>query len=336
MSRWTPSFSKKLFPAVLVLSIFGLQSAFAQDALPSWNDTATKARIMAFVEDVTDPSSENFVPAAARIATFDNDGTLWSEQPFYFQALFALDRVKAMAGDHPEWKTTQPFQAVIEDDTEALKASGQKGMLAIMAAAHTNMTEAEFAQSVADWNATARHPKSDRPYSEMIYQPMLEVLDYLRTNGFKTYIVSGGGVQFMRAMDLQPYGIPPEQIIGSSIVTELEMRDGEPVIVRKPKIFFVDDKEGKPIAIKRIIGRRPIAAFGNSDGDLQMLQWTDAGDGDTLKVFVHHTDADREWAYDRDSHIGQFDKGLDIANDLGWTVVDMKSDWSVIYPYNTQ
>ena len=336
MSRWAPSFSIKFIPAVLVLSVFGLQSASAQDPLPSWNDAASKTRILAFVGDVTDPSSANFVPAAARIATFDNDGTLWSEQPFYFQALFALDRVKAMAGDHPEWKTTQPFQAVIEDDTEALKAAGTEGLLAIMAAAHTNMTEAEFAQSVVEWNSTARHPKSDRPYSEMIYQPMLEVLDYLRANGFKTYIVSGGGVQFMRAMDLQPYGIPPEQIIGSSIVTELEMRGGVPVIVRKPEVFFIDDKEGKPLAIKRIIGRRPIAAFGNSDGDLQMLQWTDAGEGDTLKVFVHHTDADREWAYDRDSHIGQFDKGLDIANELGWTVVDMKTDWSVIYPFNMQ
>ena len=326
--------SVRLLFTAIFLSALGLHGAYAQDPLPSWNDAASKTRIMTFVSDVTNPSSENFVPVAERIATFDNDGTLWSEQPFYFQALFALDRIKALADDHPEWKTTQPFQAVIEGDTDALKASGTEGMLAIMTAAHAGMTEAEFAESVVEWDNTARHPKSDRRYSEMIYQPMLEVLDYLRANGFKTYIVSGGGVQFMRAMDLKPYGIPLEQIIGSSIVTELEMRDGVPVIVRKPKIFFIDDKEGKPVAIKRIIGRRPIAAFGNSDGDLQMLQWTDAGEGDTLKVFVHHTDADREWAYDRDSHIGQFDKGLDIANDLGWTVVDMKSDWSVIYPFN--
>lgn len=336
MSRWTPSFSKQLFPAILALSIFSLQNASAQDALPSWNDTATKARIIAFVEDVTNTSSENFVPVEARIATFDNDGTLWSEQPVYFQIAFSLDRVKAMAADHPEWATEQPYQAIIEDDLEALKASGKEGLLKIMVAAHAGMTEAEFRQNVEDWAMTATHPKTGRLYNEMIYQPMLELLDYLRTNDFKTYIVSGGGVQYMRAMGLDAYGIPAEQIIGSSITTKLETRDGKPVLVRQPELFFNDDKEGKPMSISRIIGRRPIAAFGNSDGDLQMLQWTDAGEGNTLKVYIHHTDADREWAYDRGSHIGGFDKGLDIATELDWTLVDMKNDWAVIYPFDVK
>lgn len=323
----------KFSVAALVLAA-GTQTAFAQDPLASWNDSASKTNIISFVEDVTDESSANFVPAEARIATFDNDGTLWSEQPLYFQLAFALDRIKEMAPDHPEWADMQPFKGILEGDMEAIKESGHEGLLKVIAASHSGMTEAEFKKNVEDWNATAVHPKTEQPYNQMIYQPMLEVLDYLRANDFKTYIVSGGGVQFMRAMNLSDYGIPPEQIIGSSITTELEVRDGVPVLVRQPDMFFVDDKEGKPMAISRIIGRRPIAAFGNSDGDLQMLQWTDAGPGETLQVYIHHTDADREWAYDRESSIGKFDEGLDIATDLDWTIVDMKSDWSVIYPFD--
>jgi phosphoserine phosphatase len=331
-----PMSALRLSITAALLSVLALQSALAQDPLPSWNDTATKSRIISFVEDVTNTTSENFVPAEARIATFDNDGTLWSEQPIYFQIAFSLDHIKAMASDHPVWATTQPFKAVIEDDMKALKASGKEDLLKIMGVAHTGMTEAEFQKDAAEWAATAQYPKTGHRYNEMIYKPMLEILEYLRANGFKTYIVSGGGVQFMRAVGLDAYGIPPEQIIGSSIATKLEIRDGKPVLVRQPDLFFNDDKQGKPMSISRIIGRRPIAAFGNSDGDLQMLQWADAGEGDTLKVFVHHTDAVREWAYDRDSHIGQFDKGLDIASDLGWTIVDMKNDWAVIYPFDAR
>lgn len=319
-----------------LLAFSSATTAFAHDPLPSWRDTASKARITAFIDDVTNTASNNYVEPKARIATFDNDGTLWSEQPVYFQLLFSLDQIKAMAADHPEWKTTQPFQAVLENDLEALKASGQKGLMEILAVTHSGMTEAKFRATVQNWAAMATHPKTGRPYTEMIFQPMLEVLDYFRANGFKTYIVSGGGVQFMRAMGLSAYGIPPEQYIGSSIVSDFEIRDGVPVIVRKPDVFFNNDKAGKPVAIQRVIGRRPIAAFGNSDGDLQMLQWTDAGHGNTLKVIVHHTDEAREWAYDRGSHIGGLDKALDIAGSLGWTLVDMKEDWSVIYPFETK
>lgn len=325
--------SSRFFLAAIALAVL-TQAAFAQDQLPSWNDTESKQRIISFVEDVTNDASVNYVPPEERIATFDNDGTLWSEQPIYFQVAFSLDRIKELAPDHPEWANTQPFKGIIEGDLEAVAATGEEGLLKVIAASHAGITETEFQTIVEEWAATATHPRTGKPYGDMVYQPMLEVLQYMRDNGFKTYIVSGGGVQFMRAMQLTAYGIPPEQIIGSSIVTELEMRDGLPVLVRQPKLFFIDDKEGKPIAISRIIGRRPIAAFGNSDGDLNMLQWTDAGEGRTLKVFIHHTDAEREWAYDRDSHIGRFDKGWDVANDLDWTIVDMKNDWAVIYPFD--
>ena len=304
------------------------------DPLPSWNEGTAKQSIVDFVARVTDPVSPAFVPEAERIATFDNDGTLWSEQPAYFQLLFAIDRVKALAPEHPEWKTKQPFKAVLDGDMEALAAGGEHGLLELVMATHGGMTTVEFEAIVRNWLATARHPTTDRPYTEMVYQPMLELLDYLRANGFKTFIVSGGGIEFMRPWTDEVYGIPPEQVVGSSIKTAFEMRDDGPVLVRLPELAFIDDKEGKPVGINSHIGRRPIAAFGNSDGDLQMLQWTAAGDGASFCLYVHHTDAEREWAYDRESHIGRLDKGLDEAGARGWTVVDMKNDWKVVFPWN--
>ena len=300
--------------------------------LPSWNDGPAKSAITDFVQRVTTEGSADFVPPAERIAVFDNDGTLWSEQPAYFQLLFAIDRVKQLAPHHPEWRTTQPFKAVLDGDMHALAESGEKGLLELVMTTHAGMTTDEFADVVRDWITTSRHPTTGRPYTEMVYQPMLELLDYLRANGFKTYIVSGGGIEMMRVFAEDVYGIPPEQVIGSSIKTEFEMRSTGPVINRLPEIDFIDDKAGKPVAINKFIGRRPIAAFGNSDGDLQMLQWTAAGDGLRFCLYVHHTDAKREWAYDRESHIGKLDKGLDEAHEEGWTVADMKRDWGVIYP----
>jgi len=304
------------------------------DPLPSWNEGTAKQSIVDFVARVSDPASPDFVPEAERVATFDNDGTLWSEQPAYFQLLFAIDRVKALAPEHPEWKTKQPFKAVLDGDMEALAAAGEHGLIEIVAATHAGMTTAEFEAVASDWIAIAKHPTTGRPYTEMVYQPMLELLDYLRANGFKTFIVSGGGIEFMRPWTEEVYGIPPEQVVGSSIKTKFEMHDGQPVLMRLPEIDFIDDKDGKPVGINSHIGRRPIAAFGNSDGDLQMLQWTAAGDGRSFCLYVHHTDAEREWAYDRDSHIGRLDKGLDEAAARGWTVVDMKNDWKVVYPWN--
>ena len=256
-----------------------------------------------------------------------------SEQPIYFQLQFAIDRVKQLAPEHPQWKSEQPFQAVLEGDKGTLAKSGMEGLAKLVMVTHAGMTTDEFAQTVRDWLKTARHPRFQRQYSELVYQPMLELLAYLRENGFKTYITSGGGVDFMRVFAEEVYGIPPEQVIGSSIKTKFELREGRPVIVRLAEIDFIDDKEGKPVAINKFIGRRPIAAFGNSDGDLQMLQWTAAGDGPSFCLLVHHTDADREWAYDRDSHIGKLDHGWDEAKKQGWTVVDMESDWKVIYPF---
>ncbi|HSL19799.1 MAG TPA: HAD family hydrolase [Methylomirabilota bacterium] len=304
----------------------------ALDPLPSWNDSASRTAIVDFVGRVTDPGSADFVLEPERVAVFDNDGTLWAEQPAYFQLFFAMDRVKALASEHPEWAKRQPFQAVLEGDMEALAAAGHHGLLEIVMATHAGMTTNEFETVVGDWLATAVHPTTGRPYTEMVYQPMLELLDYLRANGFTTYIVSGGGIEFMRPWTERVYGIPPEQVVGSSIVTAYEVRDGEPVLVRQQEIDFIDDKEGKPVGINSHIGRRPIAAFGNSDGDFQMLEWTTAGDRARLGVLIHHTDAEREWAYDRDSHIGRLDRGLDEAADRGWVVVDMKQDWSTVYP----
>ena len=304
----------------------------SNDPLPSWNEGTTKQSIINFVNEVTNESSANFVKPENRIATFDNDGTLWAEQPMYFQVQFALDRIKQMAASHPEWVNTQPFKAVLENDMKTIMDSGTKGLMEIGMASHTGMTTTEFEKIVKEWINTARHPKTNKLYKEMVYQPMLELLDYLRANGFKTYIVSGGGVEFMRPWTEEVYGIPSEQVIGSSIKTKFEIIDGKPVLVRLPELDFLDDKEGKPVAINKFIGKRPIAAFGNSDGDLQMLQWTAAGDGKRFMLFVHHTDAEREWAYDRESHIGNFNKGLDEAIAKGWTVVDMKNDWKKIYP----
>ena len=281
---------------------------------------------------VTKKDSPDFVPPNERIATFDNDGTLWAEQPMYFQLLFALDRVKALAPQHPEWKEKEPFASLLKGDVKGALAGGEDAMLDIVMTTHAGMTSEEFEKLVKDWIAIAKHPKTARPYTQMVYQPMLEVLDYLRGQGFKTFIVSGGGIEFMRPWVEKVYGIPPEQVVGSSIKTRFEIRNGNPILVRLSELNFIDDKEGKPIGINSRIGRRPIAAFGNSDGDLQMLQWTTAGKGARFALFVHHTDAEREWAYDRNSSIGRLDKGLDEAQANGWTVVDMKKDWKVIYP----
>ena len=308
-------------------------NARAADGLPSWNDGAAKSAIVDFVQRVTKEGGPDFVAPAERIAVFDNDGTLWAEQPVYFQVAFALDQVKALAPKHPEWKTTQPFKAVLDGDMKTLAASGTKGILQIVAVSHAGMTTDEFAKSVADWIATARHPKLQRPYTELVYQPMLELLDYLRANGFKTFIVSGGGVEFMRVFAERVYGIPPEQVIGSSGMVKLETgADGKPVLVKQAKVEFIDDGPGKPVGINRFIGRRPILAFGNSDGDQQMLEWTAAGSGPRFMGIVHHTDAGREWAYDRASSVGKLDKALDEASQRGWTVVSMKDDWKTIFP----
>jgi phosphoglycolate phosphatase-like HAD superfamily hydrolase len=312
----------------------GRQPAATTDPLPSWNEGQAKNVILDFVGRVTDPAGPDFVPEPERIATFDNDGTLWAEKPVYFQLLFAIDRVKALAPEHPEWSTQQPFKAVLEDDKEALAAAGVHGLIELVMAAHAGMTTEEFERIATEWLATARHPTTGQPFTEMVYQPMLELLDYLRANGFKTYIVSGGGIEFMRPWTEAVYGIPPEQVVGSSIKTVFEVRDGEPVLVRLPEMNFIDDKEGKPVGINSHIGRRPIAAFGNSDGDFQMLEWTTAGDGARLGVLVHHTDGDREWAYDRKSHIGGLDRGLDEADARGWVVIDMKNDWRTVFPGN--
>jgi phosphoglycolate phosphatase-like HAD superfamily hydrolase len=307
--------------------------ARAADSLPSWNDGAAKKSIVEFVQKVTKEGGADFVPPAERIAVFDNDGTLWAEQPMYFQFLFALDRVKALAPQHPEWKTQEPFASLLKGDVKGALTGGERAMLQIVMATHAGNTTEEFEQIVKDWITTAKHPKTKRPYTEMVYQPMLELLAHLRANGFKTFIVSGGGIDFMRPWTEAVYGIPPEQVVGSSAKTKFELRDGKPVIVRLPELNFIDDNVGKPIGIHQHIGRRPIAAFGNSDGDLQMLQWTAAGSGPRFCLYVHHTDAEREWAYDRESHIGRLDKGLDEANAKGWTVVSIKNDWKSIFPF---
>jgi phosphoglycolate phosphatase-like HAD superfamily hydrolase len=323
--------TRRLF-LLLALALACATPALAADPLPSWNAGPARQAIVDFVAKVTMKDGPDFVPGPERIAVFDNDGTLWSEQPMYFQLAFVLDRVKALAPQHPEWKDTQPFKAALEGDVKTLAAGGEHALLELVMATHANQTTDEFARAVEAWIATAKHPKTGRPYTEMVYKPMLELLVYLRANGFKTFIVSGGGIEFMRVFAERVYGIPPEQVIGSSIKTKFEMRDGEPVLVRLPEINFIDDKAGKPVGIQMHIGRRPIAAFGNSDGDLQMLQWTAARKGASLCLYVRHTDAAREWAYDRESHIGRLDKGLDEANARGWTIVDMKVDWKTIYP----
>ena len=309
------------------------QAKAQTDPLPSWNDGANKRAITDFVARVTQHGGPDFVPPAERIATFDNDGTLWVEHPMYAQLAFALDRVKALAPMHPEWKDTQPFKAVLEGDMKTLGAAGDHGTAALVMATHAGMTTEEFQKIVTDWLATARDARFKRPYTELSYQPMIELLSYLRANRFKTFIVSGGGVEFMRPWTERVYGVPPEQVIGSSIKTRFQMRDGRPEIFRLPEMNFVDDKAGKPVGINEFIGRRPIAAFGNSDGDLEMLQWTTMSECVRLGLIVHHTDAEREYAYDRDTSFGRLDKALDAAPLNHWLVVDMKNDWKKIFAF---
>jgi len=320
---------------LLAATALGSKAAQAQaDPLASWNDGDAKTSITDFVARVTAQGGPDFVPPDQRIAVFDNDGTLWIEQPMYVQLAFILDRVKALAPQNPAWKTKQPFKAVLDGDMKAMAASGEKGLVELMAVTHAGMTVDEFAKIVAGWLATARHPKFNKPYTELVYQPMLEVLAYLRANGFKTFIVSGGGIEFMRPWSEKVYGIPPEQVVGSSIKTRFEMRDGRPVLMRLPQINFIDDKTGKPVGINQHIGRRPIAAFGNSDGDLEMLQWTTMeGSGARFGLIVHHTDAEREYAYDRQSHVGKLDKALDAAALNKWTLADMKKDWKRVFAF---
>lgn len=313
------------------------QSTSADDPLPSWNDGETKSAIIEFVQNVTDRDSPGFVPVAERIATFDNDGTLWSEQPAYFQALYARDRIREMADEHPEWRNEEPYKSAIEGDVKGLMATGMDGVMKVLLAAHSDVTAEEFESSVSDWLATARHPTKDMRYTQMVYQPMLELLDYLRANDFKTYIVSGGGVDFIRVFSEEVYGVPPEQVVGTTGDAKYEMRDGVPHIVKTGKMILVDDKSGKPVGIYRHIGRRPIMAVGNSDGDQQMLEYTTMAHEESettprLGVLLHHTDADREWAYDRESHFGTLNTALDAAPKQGWVVIDMKEDWKRVYP----
>jgi phosphoglycolate phosphatase-like HAD superfamily hydrolase len=317
--------------AIVFLACVASGSVHAGDPLPLWNDTAPKKAITTFVEKVTREGSPDFVKPEERIATFDNDGTLWAEQPIYFQFQFGLDRVKALAPQHPEWKKQAPFKFVLAGDMKNLLADG-RSMMAMMAVSHAGMTTDEFSKTVREWLHTARHPKTGRLYTQMVYQPMLELLAYLRANGFETFIVSGGGVEFMRCFTEETYGIPPQQIVGSSSKMRYEVRDGKPLLFRLPEVQFVDDKQGKPVGIEIFIGRRPIAAFGNSDGDQQMLEWTMAGSGARFVFIVHHDDAEREWAYDRKSDIGRLDKAWDEATAKGWTVVSMKDDWKTIFP----
>ena len=324
---------------VLLASAFYCASAFtpvaaqSADPLPSWRDGKAKQSVVDFVARVTSTGSPQFVRPAERIATFDNDGTLWAEQPLYFQLAFAIDRVKAQAAAHPEWKEKEPFKSLIAGDVKGALAGGEHAVMEIVAATHSGMTTDEFERIVSNWLVNATHPRTGRRYTDMVYQPMLELLEYFRANGFQTFIVSGGGSEFMRVFAEKVYGIPPDQVIGSTGKLKFELRGDNPALLKQPAVDFVDDKEGKPIAIHRHIGRRPIAAFGNSDGDLQMLQWTAAGSGARLGVFIHHTDAEREWAYDRTSSIGRLDKGLDEAEARGWVIVDMKDDWKAIYPF---
>jgi phosphoserine phosphatase len=326
----------RLFRNVWFLALLACAGIANAQPLASWADTPTKARLVDFVESVTDASRSTYVPPAERIAVFDNDGTLWSEKPVYFQLLYAIDFVKKHADAHPEWRDQAAVKAALEGDREALAASGEQGLMELVMASHAGMTSAEFDASVRDFLSTATHPEKKRRYPELVYQPMLEVLEYLRANDFETWIVSGGGIDFLRTFAEEVYGIPPQQVVGSSIEITYEMRSGGPVLVRQPKIDFIDDKAGKPVGIARHIGRRPIAAFGNSDGDLQMLQWTAAGDGPRLMFLVHHTDDEREWAYDRDSHVGRLEAALDEANTKGWVVADMKDDWRVVYPFERE
>lgn len=322
-----------LLVSAATLSVSGRSARAQSDPLPSWNEGQPKKAILDFVTAVTKEGGPDFVPAPERIATFDNDGTLWCEQPMYVQLAFALDRVKALSAKHPEWKRKQPFKAVLDKDVATLAKAGEKGLVELVMATHAGMTTAEFEQIASDWIRASRHPKFDKPYTDLVYQPMLELLGYLRTNGFKTFIVSGGGIEFMRPWSERVYGIPLEQVVGSSIKTQFRVDEDGPSLIRLPAIDFIDDGPGKPVGINSHIGRRPIAAFGNSDGDFQMLQWTTGARGRRLGLIVHHTDAEREYAYDRKSPFGKLDKGLDAANANGWTVVSMKDDWNRIFGF---
>ncbi|WP_428428799.1 HAD family hydrolase [Pararhizobium sp.] len=317
------------------LVVFLLPFTALADALPSWNDGTSKQAIVDFVTTVTDEKNADFVKPEDRIAVFDNDGTLWSEQPFYFQLGFMLDRVKALAPNYPEWKETEPFKSILAGDLKGMAASGEKGIVELGMVTHAGMTTDAFTKVVTDWFATAKHPKTGKPYNEMTFLPMRELLDYLRANGFKTYIVSGGGVEFMRPITEQAYGIPPEQVIGSTIATQYALVDGEPVLNRLPKIDFIDDGPGKPVGINKFIGRRPIFVAGNSDGDYEMLRWVTGGSPNTFGLIVHHTDAVREYAYDRESHFGKLNKAMDEADERKWLLVDMKNDWKKIYAFET-
>ncbi len=321
------------FAAAGLLLLASGCASLRQDPLPSWNEGATKQSIVAFVAKVSTPGSPGFVPVAERIATFDNDGTLWAEQPLYSQFLFVIDRVRVLAPQHPEWRTAEPFASLLKGDMKGALAGGNKAALEMIAATSTGMSSDEFDAIVTDWLATAKHPRFNQPYTAMVYQPMVELLGYLRANGFKTFIVSGGGTDFMRPWTEKTYGIPPEQVVGSGGKIKYEMSGGKPVLMRLPEVDFIDDGPGKPVGILRHIGRRPILAFGNSDGDLEMLQWAAAGSGPRFMGIVRHTDAEREWAYDRQSSIGKLDKALDQAQASGWTVVDMKADWNVIFAF---
>lgn len=323
--------------AALALTLAAPAFALAADAPPaglsSWNDGAAKSAIIDFVTRVTTEGGPDFVAEADRIAVFDNDGTLWTEQPMYFQAMFVNDRIKAMAPDHPEWKDKEPFASLLKGDMAGVAAAGDKGLVELVLATHAGMTTEEFEKLVKDWFASAKHPRFDRPYNEITFLPMREVLDYLRENGFKTYIVSGGGIEFMRPMTEQMYGIPPEQVVGSTIATKYELQGDKPVLMREPKVDFIDDGAGKPVGINKFIGRRPIFAAGNSDGDYEMLRWVTSGSGPSFGMIVHHTDGEREWVYDRQSHVGKLDKAMNEAEQRKWLLVDMKADWNRIYAF---
>ncbi len=325
------NFGRWLVSALIALPLL----VNAADPLPAWRDGPSKQAITRFVDAVTSEGSKDFVVPTKRIAVFDNDGTLWSEQPVYFQMLFAFDEAKRLAPEHPEWKNEQPFKALLEGDQKTLAASGMEGVMKIVGATHTGITNEEFSARAEAWLAKARHPKTGKLFTEMVFQPMLELLDYLRAKGFKTYIVSGGEVAFMRTFAEKVYGIPPEQVIGTTFVTQFQNQEGKVSILRTPKLAHNDDGPGKPVSIDQVIGRRPILAFGNSDGDQQMLQWTAAGEGQRFMGLVHHTDAAREWAYDRESKVGRLDKALDEANARGWTLVDMAKEWNRVYPFSS-
>ncbi|MGC6456255.1 MAG: HAD family hydrolase [Coraliomargaritaceae bacterium] len=318
---------------ILSLFFFLVSTALVgADALPSWKKSASKRAIVDFVEAAVDPASAGFIAVPDRIAVFDNDGTLWAEKPLYFQALFAFDQIVKLAAEHSDWKTQEPYASILRGDIEGALHGGEEALIELVLASHSNMTRSAFRALVGEWVASKKHPTLNRPYTELVYQPMLELLEYLRVNQFKTYIVSGGGIEFMRVFAESVYGIPPEQVIGSSVRTEFKVVDGQPLFLRQPELDFINDKAGKPLGILKHIGRRPALAFGNSDGDFEMLEWTTAGEGARLGLLLHHTDAKREWAYDRDSHVGRLNRGLDEAAQRGWILVNMRKDWRRVFP----